>query len=196
MARKLRNFAQGMTHHCYTRCHAKKDLMKSSHCIKFFKESIRLAQEKYNFELIAAEPVGNHIHIIIKTFHDDETISRIMQFIKSRVAEMYNKNTGCTGAFWNERFSNKIIEEADDPQDYLMRLLWYIGYNPVKKLLSRNPRENSFGFINIYLNKNYIHCMKFTRHSYFYKLGNTFEECVEEFLEYEKKYLQRMAEKQ
>ena len=152
-----------------------------------------MSQNKYEFELISAEPVGNHIHLIIKTLQNEETISQIMQYIKARIAEKYNRATGETGAFWNERFGSTIIEEADNPEDYLLWLLWYIGYNPVRKGLSRDPRENYIGFINFYLKKDYEIPVKITLHDYFLKLGNTFEDCVKKFLLYEEAYLKRIA---
>jgi REP element-mobilizing transposase RayT len=148
-----------------------------------------MCQAIYKFELVAAEPVANHIHIVIRTIEDDETISAIMQYIKSRIAEKYNRDTGRTGAFWNGRFGNKVVEEAEDPEQYLLWLLWYIGYNPVRKGLSKNPRNNYIGFINVYLNENHKAVLHFTRHKYFLNLGDTFEECVQRFLEYEQAYL-------
>ena len=192
MARPLRTIAQGSTHHCYSRCHGKRNLLKSGRGRRIFTEAIKRCQEKYEFELIAAEPVADHIHIIIRTLLGKEDISRINQYIKARTAEMYNRATGSTGAFWNERFGSTVIEEADDPEQYLLRLLWYIGYNPVRKGLSRDPRENWIGFINCYLCKNYEARVKITLHTYFLNLGDTFEECVEKFLFYEDAYRKRI----
>jgi len=103
MSKPSREIIQGVTYHCYTRCHGKKNLFHSSYVRKYLVDAILMCQEKYVFELIAAEPVGNHIHIIIKTVENRETISRIMQYIKARIAERYNRSTGETGAFWNER---------------------------------------------------------------------------------------------
>ena len=193
MTKPLREIIQGVTYHCYTRCHGKKNLFHSSYTRKYLIDAIVMCQEKYVFELIAAEPVGNHIHIIIKTVENHETISSIMQYIKARIAEKYNRSTGETGAFWNERFGSTIIEKSDDPENYLLWLLWYIGYNPVRKGLSRDPRDNYIGFINCYLVKNYESPVKFTLHCYFKNLGNTFEECVKNFLPYEEVYLKRLA---
>lgn len=193
MPRPLRKIIQGVTYHCFTRCHGKRNLFQSSYTRKYLSEAIAECQKKYEFELIAAEPVGNHIHLIIKTIQNKETISRIMQYIKARIAEKYNRATGETGAFWNERFGSTIIEEAGNPEEYLLWLLWYIGYNPVRKRLSRDPRENYFGFINVYLIKNYETAVKITLHDYFLKLGSTFEECVKKFLLYEDAYLKRIA---
>jgi len=193
MTRPLRNIAQGFTHHVYSRCHGKRNLLLGKYGKKYFIESVRECQEKYDFELIAAEIVANHIHLIIKTNLDKQTISRIMQYIKARIAEKYNRAMGTTGSFWNERFGSSVIEEAKNPEDYLLWLLWYIGYNPVRKGLSRNPRENDIGFINCYLDRNHVAPVKITLHEFFCKLGNTFEECVKRFLHYEDAYLKRLA---
>jgi len=85
MPRPLRNIAQGLTHHTYSRCHGKRNLLLGKYGKKYFIESIRECQERYDFELIAAEIVANHIHLIIKTNMDKQTISRIMQYIKARL---------------------------------------------------------------------------------------------------------------
>lgn len=77
--------------------------MRSKYGKKYLIKAIQMCQEKYNFDLIAAEPVGNHIHLIIKTLENEENISRIMQYIKARIAESYNSGTNETGPFWNER---------------------------------------------------------------------------------------------
>jgi putative transposase len=193
MPRPLRNIAQGYTHHVYSRCHGKKNLLRSKFGRLYFIESIRDCQEIYDFDLIAAEIVANHMHLIIKTNVDKQTISRIMQYIKARIAEKHNRATGQTGAFWNERFGSTIIEEAENPEQYLLWLLWYIGYNPVRKGLSRNPRTNDIGFINCYLDRNHVAPVKITLHSFFYHLGETFEECVRKFLFYEEAYRKRLA---
>ncbi len=193
MPRPLRKIIQGATYHCFTRCHGKRDLLKSRYGRRYFIEAVRMCQEKYDFDLIAAETVSNHIHLVIKTVEDKETISRIMQYIKARIAEKYNRGRGETGPFWNERFGSTIIEESENSEQYLLWLLWYIGYNPVRKGLSANPRKNEIGFINSYLVRNYDVPLKITLHEYFYKLAETFDDCVKKFLEYEEAYIKRLA---
>lgn len=193
MPRELRKTGQGLTHHCFTRCHGRKNLLQGRYGRMYFIEAITMCQLKYDFELVAAEIVSNHIHLVIRTLADKETISRIMQFIKARIAEKYNRAMATIGPFWNERFGSTIIEDADDPEQYLLWLLWYIGYNPVRKGLSRDPRHNDIGFINCYLKKDYEAPVKIKLHPFFYKLGSCFSECVEKFLYYEDAYLKRLA---
>lgn len=193
MPRPPREIIQGVTYHCFTRCHNRKSLFHSSHVRRYLVESIVKCQEKYNFELIAAEPVDNHIHLVIRTTESGETISLVMQYIKARIAEMYNRSTGSTGTFWNERFGSTIIERADNPEQYLLWLLWYIGYNPVRRGISNDPRNNYIGFINFYLNENYSAHVRITLHKYFINLGSDFVERVQKFLWYEEAYLKRLA---
>ena len=90
MPRQLRKIIQGATYHCYTRCHGKRDLLKSGYARRFFIEAVTMCQERYRFDLVAAEIVSNHIHLVIKTVENEETVSRIMQYIKARIAEKYN----------------------------------------------------------------------------------------------------------
>ena len=154
-----------------------------------------MCQERYSFELNAAEMVANHTHLTIRTLKDKQTIARIMQYIKARTAEKFNKATGRKGPFWNERYKCKIIEDSEYPDEYTHRLAWYVAYNPVIKGLSDNPRKNSIGFIRCYLEENYKIPLpiKITVHPFFYKLGDTFDECVKKFLLYEDAYLERLA---
>ena len=116
-----------------------------------------------------------------------------MQFIKARIAEKYNKSMNQTGAFWNERFGSTIIEDYDNHEEYLLWLLWYIGYNPVRKGLSKDTRNNDIGFINQYLKEDAEIPVKITLHKYFCNLGNSFAECVDKFLFYEDAYRKRLA---
>lgn len=193
MPRQARKTIQGVTYHCFSRCHGKKNLLKGSFGKRIFIDAVNMCHEKYDFELIAAETVGNHIHILIKTIEDSESISRIMQYIKARIAEKYNRSRGDTGPFWNERFGSTIIEESTNPDDYLLWLLWYIGYNPVRKGLSRNPRNTDIGFINFYLMNDTHVNLKFTKHQYFLDLGKTDAERINKFLIYEDIYLKRLS---
>ena len=193
MPKPLRKIMQEVTYHCFSRCQGLNQLLMDRFAKKCFIEAVKMCQEKYKFELNAAEIVREHFHLVIRTIEDAETISSIMQYIKARTAEKYNRATGRIGPFWNERFGCTIIEESEDPEQYLFNLLWYIGFNPVKKGESRDPRENYIGFIRCYLKEGFEAAIKITIHHYFYRLGNSFSECVMRFLVYEDAYRKRMA---
>ena len=187
MFRKLRIIKPNVTYHCYSRCQGLNYLLLDKLAKQCFIEAIRMCQTKYAFELVAVEIVDNHFHLVIRTLLNETAISYIMQYIKARTAEKYNRATGRKGPFWNERYGCSIIEESDNPEAYLLWLLWYVAFNPVRAGLSHDPRDNYIGFINCYLKKDYELSVpiKITLHPYFYKLGDNFSECAEKFLLFE-----------
>jgi putative transposase len=188
MPRPLRKCIPKTTYHCYSRCIEKRDLLSPDFVKEIAVTVINKALEIYDFQLIQVEFVENHFHIIIKTTEKGETISRIMQYIKARITENYNRSINRTGTFWNERFKSKIIEEAENPQSYFLYLMWYIAYNPVRKGVFSDPRNSSYGTIVSYLNENFQTRFPITMHNYFIELGNTFADRVKIFLKYEQIY--------
>jgi hypothetical protein len=116
-----------------------------------------------------------------------------MQYIKSRFAQTYNRLNKREGAFWSERFVSIIIEDSENPEEYFLWLLWYLGFNPVRKKMVRDPRKSKYGSINVYLDESYTSPVKITLHKYFLELGNSFRERVQKFLYYEEAYRKRLS---
>jgi len=189
MPRRLRKCLPEVTYHCQSRCIELRDLFASRLAKKIAISVINRTLEKYTFELVFLEFVQNHFHLIIRTVDDGETVSRIMQYIKSRIAEQYNDKVNRTGPFWNERFRSDIIEEYENPRRALLYLIWKISYNLVRKGIIRNPRESEYGTIRAYLEESYVPKVKITLHRFFLDLGQSFEDCAREFLSFEQFYL-------
>jgi REP element-mobilizing transposase RayT len=154
------------------------------------------ALEKYDFELVSYSIMDNHFHFNIKTMKDGETISRIMQFIKSQFARRYNRMMDRTGPFWNERFTNLIIEQTPNPVQTFWNVFFYVGYNPVKSRYVTDPRQYPYGSFRSYVDKEYVSPVPITLSEYFLKLGDTFEERVKRLLEYEELYRKRIFPKE
>jgi putative transposase len=167
MARKPRICAPGLTYHAMSRCIENTDKMKSTIVKDMVEDVINTALEKYSFEFISYSVLDNHFHFTIRTLKDGGTISRIMQYIKSRIAMRYNKMMNRIGPFWNERFKDKIIEFADKPEAYLFFLIWYQAFNAVRKGYVFDPRKYRYSSINAYLDENYESPVKITLHPYF-----------------------------
>ncbi len=189
MARKQRFCSGNLTYHTYSRCINKQNMIKDDKTKDLMITVIRETQEIYNFELSGFEILNNHFHFIIKTIMGSETISKIMQRIKSVFARRYNKIHGRIGPFWNERFGSKIIDDAIDATSYLLHLLWYMAYNSFRKNMVNNPRHFKYGSINCYLDENYKSILKIKLHDAFISLGKTFEQRIKKFMLFEENYI-------
>jgi len=185
MSQKLRTRLPGVTYHAASRCIDKKPLMKSAFMKDLMLKVLNLALTKYSFELCAYAIMDNHFHFLIRTIHGGADISHIMQFIKAQYARRYNRIMKRTGPFWNERFSDKIIESADNPIEAFNNTLLYMAYNPVRSGYVQDPRDYKFSSFNSYLNENYNSPVGITIHHIFFNFGNSFKECVNILLDLE-----------
>ncbi|MBN2158668.1 MAG: transposase [Spirochaetes bacterium] len=192
MPRKHRICISGATYHTTSRCIEKKHLMKLDKMKELMNYVLNMAQEKYKFELNNHTIMDNHFHFYITTLPDGENISRIMQFIKSQYARRYNRMTNRIGPFWNERFSDTIIELTSNPFYNFFYILFYIAYNPVRSHHVSDPRDYTYSGFKCYFDETYIPAVKITLHKYFLSLGNNFDERVKKLLEYEENFKKRI----
>jgi len=192
MPRKRRICIEGATYHVMSRCIEKKALMKPDKMKDIMIAVLRMALEKYNFELNQYTIMDNHFHFVIKTKKDGENISRIMQFIKSQYAQRYNWLMHRTGPFWNERFSDHIVEQKTEPGEYHDVLAPYIGLNPVRSGYVKDPRDYRYSSYRCFIDPHYVPPVKITLSEYYMKYGDTFEERAKVFLEKEERYRKRI----
>jgi len=195
MPRDLRTWLPKVTYHCYSRCLEMRNLLESVWVREMAAEVINMALEKYNFQLIQMEFVDNHFHFMIRTVENGENISRIMQYIKARIAEAYNRKMNRTGPFWHDRFKCKIIELAQNPVSYYINASLYIGYNRVAKGLDADPRDSKYNTFRIMVEEDYIPPVKITFHPYFLALGRNHTERMAKFKSYDKAYRKRLFNK-
>jgi REP element-mobilizing transposase RayT len=185
MPRPLRKCLPEVTYYCTSRCIELRNIFLTRFVKEIVINVINRTLQKYNFEVIHLDFDGNRFHLIMRTLENGETVSRIMQFIKSRIAMSYNRKMKRTGAFWNERFSSEIIEEKQNPEEYLRNLIWQISYYQVEKEIVSDPRDSKYGTIRFFIEENYIPRVKITLHKYYLSLGQSKKERIAQFLFYE-----------
>jgi putative transposase len=183
MSNKIRRCEPNLTYHTYSRCADKLTLMKPDQMKELMLRVISMAQSKYDFELMSYTLMDNHFHLLIRTVEDGAPISKIMQYIKAQYALRYNKMMGRSGPFWNERYGDTIIEEQDMPEDAFNSINCYIVNNPVKANYVIKPEKYKYSSIHFYIKENYSPPVNLTFHEYYLKLGSTFSERAERFLE-------------
>ncbi len=182
-----------LTYHIVSQCIEWRDMIGEDYFKECFLEILRRSKQKYHFKLIAYCIMPNHIHLIIHTLPGGTSISRIVQYIKSRFAELYNKIVKRTGPFWNGRYKDSIVQFAKDACHYLLWLLWYLAFNPVRKRLCSNPLNYSYSSIRAYVEGNPNIEVPIDYHDFFLNLGETFKERLKRFLHYEELYRKRYS---
>jgi putative transposase len=188
MPRPLRKCLPDKTYSCTSRCIEIRQLLDSNNVKKMIIKAILMAQEKYIFKLNYMKIHDNSIVLIIHTESCGETISRIMQFIKARIAENYNKMYKRTGPFWNERFKSKIIEEYEYPvEDYIHEICSH-EFRDIQTL-NQFCNKDIYNTYMVYIDINYIPKVRICINDLFIKTGSDFKERARKLREYEKKYL-------
>ena len=85
----------------------------------------------HGVELYAWCLMGNHVHLLVRA--PIEAVSRLMKQLLGSYAQRFNAKTGRVGHLFQSRFSSEPI--TDDV--YLLTVIRYIHYNPVKGGLGR-----------------------------------------------------------
>ena len=106
MNRTVKSCPPIVTYQIYSRCIIIKELSnslseKKVHDVfhNIMNSIVKPVMEKYNLEMFSYAIEGNKFYIIITTFMDEKRISSIIQHIKSRFAEHYNRTMNRRGPF-------------------------------------------------------------------------------------------------
>jgi len=68
------------------------------------------------------------------------SISWMMKHIKERVARRANREDGCTGHFWEQRFTSvKLLDQAA-----LLSCLCYVDLNPIRARMADRPETSTY----------------------------------------------------
>ena len=188
MPRPKRICLPNLTYKITSRCHNNCNLLGPEWAKKHIFEIIKIAKSKYNFNLLYYNVIDDYIYLIIKTKNEGESISRIMQYIKARIAEYYNRRMNRTGAFWNERFKDTIIEYLENPQMSFLDFIWDSSKKSLKNNHESKVGEYKYCSINIYLDAYFEPLIEITINDLYLSLGKCFQERKCKFIEAGKYY--------
>lgn len=187
MGRPHRIIQTGLTYHVFTRCRNLENYFLDECYKKLVIQVILEIQKKLNFELNDFIIMPNHLHLVITTLNSTDTISKIMQVIKSVIAKRMNKLLGVRGPFWNERFGSRLVY-------FFPTLCSYVASNPIRWGLVKKPEEYKFGTYQKYRNKEPECELNITLHKHFLSLGKTLPECYEMQKELDMFYIPAMPQ--
>jgi hypothetical protein len=188
MPRPLRKCLPNKTYTCTSRCIEIRKMLDSHKIKDFVIKAISLAQERYTFKLNYMKINSNSLVLIIHTEKSGETISRIMQFIKARIAEYYNRAYKRTGPFWNERFKSKIIEEFENPVEDYIHTMCSHEFRDVKNQ-NNSYTKDLYNTYMVYIDIEYVPKIRITINDLFLKIGSDFQERARKLRKFEMEYL-------
>ena len=164
MARKGRNIKRGARYHSLARIN-RQEMVFEQICTlpevssyeqardyfkNLFMTVVAEAKTKYKFNLSCFCIMGNHVHFIIKPL-EDESLSKIMQWLLSVFAVRFNKIFGYKGHVWYDRFKSYIIEGFE----HFQNVFFYITNNPVRANIVKSPYDYPYNAINYFDRKDY-----------------------------------------
>ena len=129
MARKPRIHYPGATYHVILRGNANQDVFFSSADYSRLSFLLQEGVERFHHRIHAFCFMTNHVHLIIQVA--DIPLSKIVQNFSFRYTRYINKKEKRTGHLFQGRYK-AILVDADA---YLLQLVRYIHYNPVRAMM-------------------------------------------------------------
>ena len=138
--RKNRQLLEGAEYHVTARINRGEKIFLSLENRELFMSVLKRAKKKFNFSLKNFCIMGNYIHLLIKP-GSGVSLSKIMQWLLSVFAQLWNKKHNLSGHLWGDRFFSRIIAGISD----FLRVSLYIDYNPVYAGIVNKPEEWKHG---------------------------------------------------
>ena len=135
MGRKLRNFYKHGIFHIVQRGNNKAFIFDDQLDKANFCKIVMDVKQEMPFQLIYYVLMDNHYHLLIEMLDTD--ISDIMKQINMKYSKYYNQKYSRTGTIFGSRFSSFTVTETR----YLIKLIEYIAYNPVKAKMVKLATE-------------------------------------------------------
>lgn len=125
ITRGRRLLQPGILYHVISRVNNQEFLLESPHCKDKYLNLLKLAKQRYDFNLFAYCIMDNHIHLLMRMNVD--TISRIIQWLNQNFAQEVNKRMGRNGHLFGERFKAYPVYGVEKVRETIK----YIHRNPV-----------------------------------------------------------------
>ena len=91
-----------------------------------FIDLLKDTSEQWNLRIAAYCLMPNHYHLLVQT--PDAIISRCMRHIDGVYTQRFNRHHECDGSLFRGRYKSILV----DADSYLLQLVRYIHYNPLK----------------------------------------------------------------
>ncbi|KDR94639.1 REP element-mobilizing transposase RayT [Peptoclostridium litorale DSM 5388] len=126
MARKPRIEYNGAIYHVIQRGNNREYIFEDSMHKGYLIKIIRDIKDVMNFNIFAYVLMDNHYHLIVQTV--DCALSTLMHRINNRYSKYYNYKSKRSGHVFENRYKGILVQD----KSYLLGLIRYIHYNPVR----------------------------------------------------------------
>ena len=127
---------EGADYHVTARVNRGEKIFLAQEDRELFMDILKKAKKKFDFSLKNFCIMGNHIHLLIKPGRR-ESLSKIMQWLLSVFARLWNKKHNLSGHVWGDRFFSRVITGIFD----FVKVFLYIDYNPVTAGMVEKPDQ-------------------------------------------------------
>jgi len=168
MPRKPRYYMPGVPVHVVQRGNNREPIFFDDGDYKAYLRWLEEGAGRYHCDIHAYVLMTNHVHLLVSPRNQD-SISRMMQYIGRRYVPYINHTYGRTGTLWEGRYKGSLIQD----EQYLLTCMRYIELNPVRANMAKHPRQYRWSSYaaNAYGKENPL----MTPHDCYRRLGRTYQ---------------------
>ncbi len=133
MPRKSRIEYAGAFYHVISRGNQKQKIFKDSADYEKYLQILTSYKQRRHFHLYAYVLMSNHLHLLVET--QDVPLSKILQGINQSYTMHFNRKYRTVGHLFQGRYKAILC----DRERYLLALLKYMHYNPVRAKITETP---------------------------------------------------------
>ncbi len=126
MPRKPRIEFEGAFYHVIARGNQRQKIFNDESDCRKYLQLLTIYKNRYNYRLYAYVLMSNHVHLLIET--GEVSLSKILQGIHQSYTMYFNRKNQTVGHLFQGRYKGILC----DRDAYLLMLLKYIHYNPVR----------------------------------------------------------------
>lgn len=145
MARRPRIEFEGGFYHVIARGNQRQKVFIEEKDFLKYLEFLGDYKDRYSFFLYAYVLMGTHVHLLIET--GQVPLSKILQGINQRFTMYFNWSHGTVGHLFQGRYKAILC----DRDAYLLSLVKYLHFNPVRAGMVRQPEEYRWSSHRAYL---------------------------------------------
>ncbi len=142
--RKPRRLVDGARYHVVARANRKEFILESDKIKDMFLSVVNQAKHRFRFSIDTLCIMDNHFHLLLWP-DENESLSRIMQWILSVFAIRFNRMFGLHGHVWYDRFKSAVVGTLRQFQHAYS----YITENPVRAGIVTRARDYRYGAMGV-----------------------------------------------